>query len=497
VDGRPLEVVHRDVSPQNVMVSFDGAIKLVDFGIAKAGALMERSKPGVIKGKFLYLSPEQLSQERLDHRADLFALGTMMYELTLGKAPFYKPTTEAVIYSIRNDEPIPPEQIRPDFPPELSRIILKCLVKDRNQRYQHAADVQRELLAFVQGLQLGQLELSSYVGQLFGTEDERTLLHIPTAEVPAAMRLPVGKRPTAALDPPPLPEEPATRFDKGAPPPRPGPVAKPPRRLSEIQYASVGAEAEPEPTHTTNVSVAPAAPGNRSTGGTPGGPAESTLPPGDARSGEPVFEDTPMPSSDFLEPEPTGDGPPDTGSLPGVAPLPLEPLTANPPVSRARSFLVFALAFTVVLVLGLGVLWLLRPAPEPSDFEPIRPLASPSTPRPDPVHPAPTGAADTSTARPPSGPDPGSRASQGAVVTGSPADAGVSAVGQLLFRAPKGTLVQHGAQRIPLNVPREVPAGTFDYAYQCPGKRLLINGSVKVTPQGGRPLVVPLKCPRH
>ncbi|MCP3097770.1 protein kinase, partial [Myxococcus sp. K15C18031901] len=183
VDGRPLELIHRDVSPQNVMIAYDGRVKLVDFGIAKAGAFMERSKPGVIKGKFLYLAPEQVSQERLDHRADIFALGTMLYEITTGKQPFAKPTTEGILYAIRFEEPQPPHLLRADYPVGLSRIIMRCLTKDRTQRYPRASAVRADLEAFLQSGEVKQsLDVSEYIARLLGEEEERTILHIPMAK---------------------------------------------------------------------------------------------------------------------------------------------------------------------------------------------------------------------------------------------------------------------------------------------------------------------------
>ncbi|AEI66031.1 serine/threonine-protein kinase [Corallococcus macrosporus] len=206
VDGRPLELIHRDVSPQNVMIGYDGRVKLVDFGIAKAGAFMERSKPGVIKGKFLYLAPEQVSQERLDHRADIFALGTMLYEITTGRQPFAKPTTEGILYAIRYEDPSPPHLLRDDYPQALSRIVMRCLTKDRTLRYQRASEVSEALEAFlVSGAIRQSLDVSEYICRLLGEEEERTILHIPEAKGPgrreATVPLP-GARLTQDAAPP-------------------------------------------------------------------------------------------------------------------------------------------------------------------------------------------------------------------------------------------------------------------------------------------------------
>jgi serine/threonine-protein kinase len=192
-DGKPLGIIHRDVSPQNVMVSFNADVKLVDFGIAKATAWMRRSKPGVIKGKFLYLAPEQLGQDKIDHRSDLFAIGTVLYELTTGKSPFYRSSTEAVIYAIKMENPPAPHTVRPGYPMSLSRVVMKCLERDRDRRYQTADEIRAALENFMRvDAPTTRNDVIRYVAGLFGAEDERTSIYIPPNALPATPGAPEG-----------------------------------------------------------------------------------------------------------------------------------------------------------------------------------------------------------------------------------------------------------------------------------------------------------------
>lgn len=143
--GRPLNITHRDMSPQNIMVSFEGEIKVIDFGIAKSERENAETKAGTLKGKFGYMSPEQAEGVPIDQRTDVFALGIVLWELLSGDRLFFG-SNEAVILKKVRDCQIPSiRKMVPTIPPELDRIVMKALAKDRNVRYQTAANFHRDL----------------------------------------------------------------------------------------------------------------------------------------------------------------------------------------------------------------------------------------------------------------------------------------------------------------------------------------------------------------
>jgi serine/threonine protein kinase len=193
-DGRPMGLVHRDVSPSNVLVSYEGEVKLLDFGIAKATAVTRATRTGTIKGKLAYMAPEQVRGEDIDRRADVFSLGTVLYELTTGRRCFYAPGEFALINRVAEGRYTKPSAIDPDFPRELEAIISKALRVDRDERYATARELQQaiETYATAQGIQLSPISLSTFMRATFGAEVYPTtdLIPLPThaVEVAAARR---------------------------------------------------------------------------------------------------------------------------------------------------------------------------------------------------------------------------------------------------------------------------------------------------------------------
>jgi serine/threonine-protein kinase len=170
LDGRPLSIVHRDISPRNIVVSFTGDVKIVDFGIAKSGVEPgEDTNSGQLKGKAPYMSPEQASGQPIDWRSDIFATGVMLFELTTGRRLF-KGNSEFETLKLIVDKEYPrPSSIRSGYPPALERIVMKALEKNRDVRYQSAREMQADLEAFVreERIPVSQVSLTTWMQWLF------------------------------------------------------------------------------------------------------------------------------------------------------------------------------------------------------------------------------------------------------------------------------------------------------------------------------------------
>ncbi|MGZ3443715.1 MAG: serine/threonine-protein kinase, partial [Polyangia bacterium] len=172
-DGEPLRVVHCDLSPGNIVVGWGGTVKLVDFGIARA-TIMLRESDHSVAGKYNYMAPEQIRGEAVDARADLFALGIILYELTVGKRLF-RGRPEQVMRLVL-DEPIPrPTELRPDFPASLEHIIMRALERDPARRYQTARALRTDLMAWLaeSGLSHDKRRIAEYLRGIFNLKKQR------------------------------------------------------------------------------------------------------------------------------------------------------------------------------------------------------------------------------------------------------------------------------------------------------------------------------------
>ncbi len=174
---RPLRIVHRDVSPSNIIASYTGEVKLCDFGIAKATLSRVNTKTGVIKGKVKYMSPEQALGRKLDHRSDIFSLGSCLYEMLTRVPPFTASNEMDLLIKVRDAKYRPVSDLVPSVPPELEGITDKCLTRSRAHRYQTAAEVEADLRAFLKRYvpTYSRSHLGRYVRKMFATEIEREL----------------------------------------------------------------------------------------------------------------------------------------------------------------------------------------------------------------------------------------------------------------------------------------------------------------------------------
>ncbi|WP_255662456.1 serine/threonine-protein kinase [Myxococcus sp. RHSTA-1-4] len=168
-DGTPLKLVHRDITPGNVLVSREGIVKLADFGIVKSSVNMERTVVGVVKGKYPYMSPEQITNRELDHRSDLFSLGIVLFETATGRRLFKRDTVEATVMATSQAQVPLPSEVVPGFPAELERILLRLLAKDPDARYPSARELREDLERFraSQGWTPGGHELATAMKTLF------------------------------------------------------------------------------------------------------------------------------------------------------------------------------------------------------------------------------------------------------------------------------------------------------------------------------------------
>ncbi len=223
--GRPLRVVHRDISPQNILISFDGAVKVVDFGIAKASDQVSNTKSGAIKGKFAYMAPEQAAGKPLDARSDLFALGLVLYELVTGVRPLKRDSELATLQAALECKIDPPSAVA-EVPPELDSIVMRALAKAPDDRYVDAREFHRALEQYLMSSKemATSAEVSELMAALFADRlGEEARLGAPNPSTESSTSNPVPPSYSSAPQsvsvtvPPPPPARPS----KPSAPPRP------------------------------------------------------------------------------------------------------------------------------------------------------------------------------------------------------------------------------------------------------------------------------------
>ena len=203
LQGRSLGLVHRDVSPQNVLISYDGDIKLCDFGIAKAASKASHTRSGALKGKLQYMSPEQAWGKDIDNRSDIFSLGLVLYEMLTGRKAFAGDSELSILEQVRAPRIVPPREYDPAIPPEVERVVMIALKESRDERFQGAAELGADLGNMLQVIRPapGASDLGAFLAALVGHERPVSSPHIP-------MPRPAITPPPRKTPPPPTVETP-------------------------------------------------------------------------------------------------------------------------------------------------------------------------------------------------------------------------------------------------------------------------------------------------
>ena len=347
-ESGPLGVVHRDVSPHNILVTYDGVAKLLDFGIAKAThQTSSNTATGEIKGKFSYMAPEQILGAEVDRRCDVFAAGIVLYLLATGHHPFKHHNTAAVIHAITTDEPVaPPSTLSENFPPELERVLLKALEKDVDKRWASAEEMSTALQQAVPEAfgDTGRAQLSAFMENAVGDRKaarreavRRAQLSADRSDVDTGSRsaIQLSGQSASSLQAisisQPAPADPAPpevlvghtgAFTQLAPPPKPTPKAPWIAAAAGVLLA-IGAL-------LPRLSGSPHTAGAPSVGVEAGAPLHAALPTASAQAPVPAVEaPVPAPSATVAAAEPT----------PSATPAVLAPKAApaRTPAKRAGS----------------------------------------------------------------------------------------------------------------------------------------------------------------
>jgi len=258
-DGIPLDLVHRDVSAQNIMLSVDGVVKVLDFGIAKAVGNLSRTRPTWLKGKAMYMSPEQIEMRgNIDRRSDIFSLGTLLYLFVTQKRPFRGETEYQIMMSIVNQQAPDPREHNVHIPAEIAAIINRALLKDRDQRYQTAREMREDLERFLfqHGRRVDGYVLADFLAKLAPRKKKTTgtAQRVPTRPFSSRLDAPRARKPIREVFP--SEEQPLVLRPKKASQPivlvsKKGAATVPPP-------ASFGPEETPRP--ATPISIRPAEP---------------------------------------------------------------------------------------------------------------------------------------------------------------------------------------------------------------------------------------------